>query len=165
MPVAEQVVSNTSPLLNLALIDRLELIERQFSTVTVPQQVWKELMAGEAGVEELQKCREQGVFDVVTVEETDLLVEFCRKLDRGEAAALAYALESDADLILLDEREARATAKRHDVSVTGAIGILMRGSANGVVDLETELDALRTAGFWISDELYERVLENDPAVE
>lgn len=165
MPGVERVVANTSPLLNLALIDRLDLVERQFSTVSLPEQVWEELMAGDDGVDELRSARSRVTFEVVSVEETELLVEFRRELDRGEAAALAYALESDADLVLLDEREARTAAKRHDISVTGVVGILLRGSAEGDLDLESELDALRTAGFWISDELYERAIKRDSASE
>lgn len=42
MPASDHVVSNTSPLLNLALIDRLDLVEQQFPTVQVPEQVWDE---------------------------------------------------------------------------------------------------------------------------
>jgi predicted nucleic acid-binding protein len=45
--------------------------------------------------------------------------------------------------------------------VTGVVGILLRASDQGEIDLETELDALREAGFWISDALYERALEID----
>ncbi|MEF8826960.1 MAG: DUF3368 domain-containing protein [Halapricum sp.] len=163
MPAGERVVSNTSPLLNLALIDRLDLLETQFSTVSVPEQVWSELVAGDAGTDELTRIRDRGVLDVVTVEESELYREFRRELDRGEAAALAYALEIDATLLLLDEREARAAADRHDLPRTGAIGILLRGARNGSVDLREELDALRAAGFWISDDLYERALDLDPA--
>jgi predicted nucleic acid-binding protein len=42
--------------------------------------------------------------------------------------------------------------------VTGVIGILLRGAKTGAVDLEHELDALRKAGFWISDAFYEQIL-------
>ena len=45
--------------------------------------------------------------------------------------------------------------------VTGVIGILLRASREGEIDLRTELDALREAGFWISDALYERALDKD----
>lgn len=45
--------------------------------------------------------------------------------------------------------------------MTGVVGILLRASSRGKVDLETELDALREAGFWISDALSERALEMD----
>lgn len=163
MPADDRVVSNTSPLLNLALIDRLDCVERQFSSVSVPEQVWAELMAGEDGVTELERYQDRGVLELVSVAETDLFLEFLRELDRGESAALAYAIEIDADLCLLDEREARAAANRHDLDRTGVIGILLRGARNGEVDLRYELDSLRSAGFWIGDDLYERVLDRGSA--
>ena len=159
MPDGELVVSDTSPLLNLALIDRLDLLRDQFTTVVVPEQVWSELMAGEDGVEALRTVHDEGVIEIVSVEETPLGAEFRRTLDTGEAAALAYAIEADADLVLLDEREARQTARRHGLSMTGVLGILLRGNREGTVSLRAELDRLRTAGFWIADDLYEKVLE------
>ena len=156
------VVSNTSPLLNMALIERLQLVEDQFDDVVVPTAVWKELTAGFDGRDRIEAFRDRGGIRVVSPEPTELRTEFERELDRGEAAAIAYAIDIDADRVLIDEREGRATAKRHDVPVTGAVGILLRASSRGEIDLETELDALREAGFWISDALYERALEMDP---
>lgn len=161
MQDGEQVVSDTSPLLNLALIERLDLVREQFSTVVVPEQVWDELMDGEDGVDRLRSVHDDGLFEIVTVEDTPLFAEFRRDLDIGEAAALAYAIDADADLVLMDEREARQTARRHELPITGVIGILLRGSKEGTVSLRTELDRLRDVGFWIADDLYETVLEQE----
>jgi predicted nucleic acid-binding protein len=158
MPNSGLVVSDTSPLLNLALIDRLDLLESQFSRVTVPQQVWDELTDGEDGLEPLRELRETGVLHLVEVERSDLFVELFHELDLGETAAICYAVEEDADLVLLDERDGRRVARRHDLNVTGVIGILLRGANTGQVDMEHELDALRDAGFWISDDLYSQIL-------
>ena len=155
------VISNTSPLLNLALIERLHLVEAQFGEVVVPMAVWNELSAGFDGRDRIEAFRDQGGIRVVSPEPTDLRIEFERELDRGEAAAIAYAIDVDADRVLIDEREGRATATRHNVPVTGVVGILLRASSRGNIDLETELDALRDAGFWISDALYDRALEMD----
>lgn len=58
----------------------------------------------------------------------------------------------------LDEREAREAARRHDVRITGAIGVLLWGSQHADVDIEQALDDLRSAGFWIGDGLYERAI-------
>lgn len=158
MPNSRLVVSDTSPLLNLALIERLDLLETQFSDVTVPRRVWRELTERNDGLEALRGLRDDGVLRLVEVERSDLFVEIFHELDLGETAAICYAVEHDADLVLLDERDGRRVARRHDLDITGVIGILLRGSKTGEVDLESELDALREAGFWISDDLYARVL-------
>lgn len=155
----EVVVADTSPILNLALIGRLDLIQDQFSTVEITEQVWSELVAGEEGVDSLRSARNTGILDVVDFEKTPLFAEFNRDLDIGEAATLAYAIETDADLVLLDEREARQAARRHNLSITGAVGVLLRATQNDEIDLQTELDRLREAGFWISDDLYEKALD------
>lgn len=159
MPASRTVVSNTSPLLNLALVDRLDLLESQFETVAVPVHVWDELLAGDDGVAALEELRARGFLDVETFDEDDLFVELYRELDSGEAAAITYAIENEADLVLLDEREGRKAARRHGLDVTGVIGIFLRGVEEGLVDIEAELNRLRNAGFWISDELYAEVLE------
>lgn len=159
MPADEVVVTDTSPLLNLDLIDRLDLLEAQFDAVEAPEQVWRELTRGEERLSDLTALRERGFLRVVPVERTDLSVEIGRELDDGETAAITYAIERGADLVLLDERDGRHVARRHDLDVTGVIGILLRGERADMVDLESELDALRDEGFWISDELYQDTLE------
>ncbi|WP_284010492.1 DUF3368 domain-containing protein [Haloarcula pelagica] len=158
MPNSEVVVSDTSPLLNLALIDRLDLLTSQFSSLTIPTQVWDELTNGDAGLDALRDLHDTEFLTVVDVERSDLFTEIFRDLDLGETAAICYAIEQDADLLLLDEKDGRQVARRHDLSVTGVIGILLRAANEDDLDLQQELDALREAGFWISDELYSKIL-------
>jgi len=158
MPSDELVVSDTSPLLNLALIERLDLIKSQFSSVTVPRHVWDELTDGEEGLDALQALRDEAFLTVVEVGRSDLFTEIFHELDLGETAAICYAIDQDADLLLLDEKDGRRVARRHGLTVTGVVGVLLRGANAGAVELEQELDALREAGFWISDELYSKVL-------
>ncbi|WP_436900518.1 DUF3368 domain-containing protein [Halovenus halobia] len=102
--------------------------------------------------------RDDGLLHLVEVERSNLFVELFHELDFGETAAICYAVEQNADLVLLDERDGRRVARRHDLNVTGVIGVLLRGAKTGVVNLEHELQALREAGFWITDELYEQIL-------
>jgi len=146
MPDGELVVADTSPLLNVALIGRLDLLREQFDGVTAPEQVWDELAAGDDGLDDLRALRDEGFLELVPVEESSLFVELRRELDRGEAAALAYAIDADADLVLLDERDARRVARRHDRSVTGVIGVLLRAAERDRIDLRDALDRLRVEG-------------------
>lgn len=106
----------------------------------------------------ISRLREDGFLRVVEVEQSDLFVEIFHELDRGETAAICYAIEQDADRILLDERDGRRVARRHGLNPTGVVGILLRGTKTGDVKLEQELDSLRDTGFWISDELYSEIL-------
>jgi len=158
MPNDELVVSDTSPLLNLALIQQLDLLESQFSNITVPRQVWDELAAGEGVLDALRELRDDEFLRVVDVAQSNLFTEIRHELDRGETAAICYAIKHEADLILLDEKDGRQVARRHDLTITGVIGILLRGAKAGQIELKDELDSLREAGFWISDDLYSEVL-------
>jgi predicted nucleic acid-binding protein len=72
------VVSNTSPLLNLALIERLQLVEAQFGAVVVPTAVWDELTAGFDGRDRIEAFRDRGGIRVVSPEPTELRTEFER---------------------------------------------------------------------------------------
>lgn len=92
------------------------------------------------------------------MERSELFVELSHELDLGETAAICHAIEENADLVLVDERDGRRVARRHDLTVTGVVGILLRGAEAGEAELKHELDALRESGFWISDDLYEQIL-------
>ena len=78
----------------------------------------------------------------------------------GETAALALALEIQADAVLLDERLGHDAALRLGLKVIGLLGLLLQAKANGLLPaVSPELDALRNeAGFWISDSLRVKVL-------
>jgi hypothetical protein len=81
-------------------------------------------------------------------------------LDRGEAETIALALEVEADLVLLDEREGRRAAQRFGLRVLGVMGILLDAKSHGAIKaVRPHLDALRqTAGFYLADAVYDSVL-------
>jgi len=63
-------------------------------------------------------------------------------------------------LILLDETEARKIAKGLGLKVTGTIGILLKAKKIGLIEnLKKEVEALRETGFWISESLIRKILQ------
>jgi predicted nucleic acid-binding protein len=84
-------------------------------------------------------------------------------LDPGEAEAIALALETRAELLLMDERLGRDTARYLGLTFTGLIGLLVQGKRKGLIpSIKHELDALRDiAGFRIADSLYWRILHDE----
>ena len=101
------VISNASPLMNFAIVGRLDLLRQFFSKIHITQAVWKEVVIdgkGKKGVSEVENAK---WIKVVHVEETPLLQLFKKDLDVGEAETIAYALQKKNALVLLDEEDAR----------------------------------------------------------
>jgi predicted nucleic acid-binding protein len=153
-----QVTSNTSPLTNLAVIGRLELVRIQLTSVAVPEAVWREMLAlpHVAGREALLEARDAGWLRVETVANTALALSLrMAGLDEGESEAIALAVETSARLLLIDETKGRKAARRLAVPVTGALGILAKGRVLGDVEsVQVEIRRLRSeAGFFVSTEV------------
>jgi hypothetical protein len=157
------VVSDTSPILNLAVIDRLSLIREQFTTVTIPKGVLEELRVGEnlPGSKKILDALEAKWLQVEEIQGSAMLRILKRELDVGEAEAIALALETSAQWVVLDESEARRIAKNLGLKVTGVLGILLRACRQKQIpSLRTEMERLREkAGFYIADHLFEDLLE------
>lgn len=102
-------VSNTSPILNLAIIEHLNLLPQQFEEVWIPKAVQEELRLDEdlPGSSIIRQALEDGWLKVKPIENAAFVQVLARDLDRGEAEAIVLAIEIGADRILLDEREAR----------------------------------------------------------
>jgi len=159
------VVSNTSPILNLAIIEHLTLLRDQFYTVFIPPSVLEELRIEEGlpGTVSIREAIDGGWIKVGEVKDRKLVQVLRRDLDQGEAEAIALALENKAEWTILDERDGRRIAKSLDLQVAGTLGILLKAKRNGqLASLKFVLDELRQkAGFFIGDELYELLVREN----
>ena len=155
-------VSNTSPLLNLAIIDHLSLPEKQFQTVYIPEAVLAELRVNENlnGSNHLKAALEKGWLKVQPVQNKAFIKLLRRELDQGESEAIALAIEKQADLILLDEKEGRRIARTLNLRITGILGIAIKAFQNGDLESMSEfIQKLRTqAHFHVSPSLEQQIL-------
>lgn len=158
------VVSNTSPLLNLAIIGQLPLLREQFGEVWIPVGVLEELRVEESlpGSAAVREALEKGWLRVEEVREQALARVLQRDLDRGEAEAIALAVQMQAEWTLLDEREGRRAAKSLGLKVVGVLGILLRARREGrLSSLRIAMEELRQrAGFRIRADLFSQLLHS-----
>jgi predicted nucleic acid-binding protein len=159
------VVSNTSPLLNLAIIDQLDLLRQQFGEILIPKAVLEEVRVEDMlpGSDHLREALVAGWLQVREVNNPSLVQLLQRDLDRGEAEAIALALLLDADWIILDERDGRRIAKSFGLQVTGILGVVIRASRNGQISsLPLAINQLREdAGFHIAPNLLSQILKEE----
>ena len=154
------VVSNTSPLMNLTIIGRLELLRNSFGMIHVPVAVWSELVIHGKGKPGSEDIANASWIQTHVVQNQHLVTVLREHLDQGESEAIVLALELPATLILLDEFEGRRIAEQYGLTKTGILGVLLNAKKQGVISsLKVEMDKLRRdAHFWIADPLYAKLL-------
>ena len=154
-----KVVSNSSPLIHLAKIGRLELLEKQFAEILVPTTVWREAVEEGGALPDADILAGSNWIRVLTVADSPLLRNLRTGLHAGEAEAIALALEINADLVLLDETEARHYGEVHGLHVTGLMGVLLAAyEQRSIPSLKDCLDLLEETGFYLSEDLRRSVL-------
>lgn len=154
------VVSNTSPLINLAAVGLLDLLPKIYGQVTIPQAVANEMASIVA--------RKSLGFDpavapwviVRPVTDQPLLHQLELHLDSGEAEAITLANELAADQLLIDESLGRKQAKSLGLRIIGVVGILLLAKQRGLLPaVKPVLSDLQTrAGFWLGQAIVEAVL-------
>jgi predicted nucleic acid-binding protein len=157
------VVSNTSPISNLAIIGRLDLLRSQFGEILIPGAVQQELaqLHHVVPLRTILQALDDGWIIVRPAQDDRIVQLLLTSLHQGEAEAIALALEWSADAVLLDEREGRAVATSAGLRVTGVLGVLLRAKSDGQIDaVKPELEALRHAArFFVSPNLERQFLQ------
>jgi predicted nucleic acid-binding protein len=154
------VVSDTSPVLNLARIGRLELLPSLYKQVLIPSAVFDELTASKRDLPPAIDLASEPWLIVASVTDQRRVQELRENLDPGEAEAIVLAIEHRADLLLVDERRARRTATAAGLSVTGLLGVVARAKRAGLIDMGKPVvdELIHAARFWIGPDLYAEVL-------
>jgi hypothetical protein len=157
-------VSNTSPIFNLACIERLDLLRTLFQEIWIPSGVETELtLVPDAAIRgRVEQARNAGWLKVRPTIEADLIKLLTVDLHQGEAEAIALALETKADWLLIDEKEGREMARRLGLPIAGVLGVLLRAKRMGhIAEIKPDLLALRSkAHFFIAPELEAELLES-----
>jgi predicted nucleic acid-binding protein len=152
------VVSDTSPLNYLILIDTVDILPRMYGRVIVPIAVAHELSADGAPAEVKSWLASKPLW--LETHPTSLKFEY-PELDRGEVEAISLAKSLHADLLLVDERLATRIAREKErLATTGTLGVLLDASRLGLVDFPTVLQRLQNqTTFRASPLLYQQLLE------
>ena len=145
--MTRDAVTNSTCLIGLERIGRLDLLPQVFSTVFAPPAVAAEVRSP------LSWLRVQAVQNAVAV--TTLKTQ----MDAGEAEAIALAMELGDVLLILDDKKARRVAQQLNLKVIGTVGMLLRGKRQGVIaEIKPLVLALLQADFRISEGIVREAL-------
>lgn len=155
------VISDTSPINYLILIDAIDILERLFNRIVIPQAVFNELQHAKTP---------QQVKDWIANEPSWLEVKHAdaslftpsKRIGDGEREAIALAIELKADAVLIDDRDGTQEARRQSLIAVGTVNLLERAAEKGLLDLPETLDRLSQTSFrFPPSEIIDAMLERD----
>lgn len=157
------IVSDTSPISNLVIVNHVHLLPDIFGTIIIPKPVHTELLANGPGHPVTLLAQSADWLEIGSVKDLAAVAELenNRNLDPGEAHAIVLASELNAHQLLIDERLGRTEAQRLGLSIVGILGVLLLAKQRQLITSVKPVmdDLINQANFRIRPRLYAEVLK------
>jgi predicted nucleic acid-binding protein len=151
------IVSDTSPLNYLVLVDYVEVLPQLFGQIIIPQAVFDELSHAKTPAPVKKWLGTKPVWLEVRASQTQPKNKF-EKLDYGEREAIQIAEEIGADALLIDETDGRREAARLGFLTIGTLGVLDRAAETNLISFAEAIDRLRKTPFREPKQIVEALL-------
>jgi uncharacterized protein len=154
------IVSNTSPISNLAGIEQLHILQKIYHQIIIPQAVYDELTHQGAGKVVNNAVKNADWLKVQSVNNRSMVKQLENKINVGEAEAITLALELNAKQLIIDERLGRREAKNLGLKITGVLGVLVIAKQRNIIQSVKPLldDLINYQVFRVSEQLYQEIL-------
>lgn len=144
----ETIVSDTSCLILLQKIGHLHLLKELFGSILITSNVAEEFSAELPGYFHIQNPGDPNYLKILST-----------FLDKGEASAIALALELESALLIIDEAKGRREAKALGMKITGTIGVLMLAKEKNLIKaLKPVFQKMEKTNFRLSKHLIHKAL-------
>ena len=153
-----KIICNTTPILSLLKLNKIDLLKELYGIVIVPFAVFQEIEEGKEKpyYQDLTSLDWIDIRNIMNPHSKENLID----LDDGEAEVLILAKEIDADLVILDEIIGRRYAKRFDINLTGTIGVLLKAKEKGLItSIKILMEELVEKGTWLNPKLISKVIK------
>ena len=151
------VVSDATPLHYLVLIGEIDLLQRLYGRVIIPQAVVDELSVPKAPVQVRDWIASLPEW-VTTGRARPLASLPFEFLGPGERQAIALAQDCDGGILLTDDLRARSAAESVNIQVVPTIRILATASDLSLVDFNDALRRLQQTNFRVSQEVIDQIV-------
>ena len=152
------VIINNSPLVALWMLNHLLLLRELYTEVWMPEEVKNEFLGVEPTAREdaLKNAPWLQTFPQTVQPPLSMPV----KLDPGESAVIALAIEHNARLVIIDEQRARRYAQHIGLSVKGTVGVLLEAKENGLIErIKPLLTQMQTHGIYLGKSVIDEALQ------
>jgi len=143
------VITDTSCLILLAKIDALDILPQLFASVLTTPEI----------------ANEYGTIlpDWITIQSVDQTEKkkFSQYVDDGEASAIALALQTHCDYLIIDDMAGRKLAQKLGLPIKGTVGILLLAKQLGIIPLfKPYLQLIQKTNFRLSQNLADQFIKD-----
>ena len=149
------LIADSSALIALAVVDKLDILETLFGEVYVPRAVYDEVSHQSKGESEKLAlyCKDK-VLDITSKVNLNIT------LGSGESEAIILYKEKCADFLLCDDKKAKKFARNFGVKVVGSLGVLLKAKEEKlIVEINPLIEKLKLSQIFIDDKTFELILK------
>jgi len=155
----EMIIVNTSPIFYLHRLGLLEMLNKLYGDITIPEAVRNELEKGYVQGEDVPQLENYPWIQIMNVDMPEYL-SLIVDLGLGESEVLAIATNHPSALVILDDKLARRIAKMRGFLLTGTAGVLLRAKEKGLIPaLKPVIEKLLSLNFRLKSDLVNAILE------
>ncbi|PZN72379.1 MAG: DUF3368 domain-containing protein [Candidatus Methylumidiphilus alinenensis] len=150
------LVADCSALIALSVCESLDLLQRLFDVVVVPETVFHEATWPDKKEAQTLKRFLQGKVRNVDLQDYVFLDAFA---DVGETEAMVLYKQISADKLLIDDRRGRKVARINHINIIGSLGVLLAAKQKGlIIEVLPLLRKLEYSDIHLSPQLIATVL-------
>ncbi|WP_254840992.1 DUF3368 domain-containing protein [Natronomonas marina] len=159
---------DATPLIYLAKVDRLALVQHLEASCVLPERVYEEVV--ETGLEQgypdarrIERSVDADRFDIVSVETTALLTRLQdnSNLSDADVAVLACADAHDG-VAVMDETYGRDVAAAEGITTRGTAYLVLKLASEGTIsvdDARAVIDAMIDEGWYCAPDVYAKIIQ------
>jgi len=148
------IIGDSSALIALSAMDRLDILEKLFNKVYVPKAVYDEVTkSSKAESKKLKLFLKDKVIEVKSH-----IVKI--GLGKGELESIVLYQELNAKFLLIDDKRAKKFAQLNSINTIGSLGVILLAKESGLIDsVKKDLEKLKDKNLYISKELINKVIK------
>ncbi|MBQ9494312.1 MAG: DUF3368 domain-containing protein [Treponema sp.] len=157
------VISDTTPIISLIKINRLDLLQKLFGEILISQAVYRELTTNVIFENEARIVKGADFLKTSPVQNRKALeiLQAASSLDDGESEAIILADELHSDALIIDERKGRKVAQKLGIKITGTVGVLLQAYDEQMItsdEIKAYLAQLKNSNIRLSDSLIQEAV-------
>lgn len=115
----------------LCHVNQLNILRQLYGEITIPKAVYDEISVKEESVCKKSVDEALGWIHIQEIQNQMAKTMFKSQLHDGEVEVMILAMEQQASVVVIDDRNAKKYAKYLDLPVTGTLGVLMKAKQKG----------------------------------